>query len=240
MATSTRITPRRLRPVQHLAADQPVRSTPMKRRRLPVLALVALLLTGCFTGKRPYFSDEPFPALAPTGDAAIDAVLQKLDAATTGPATAAYSVLTKFGNVTHPATVVLDAGSRSVSIGNVRYVEASAGAVTCAEDNSVPCVEGLVATRVSDIGVTIDFYASEAATRLRRDATSMLAPSISHVETIAEQPALCVDVPLAGGVAVYCALDSGLVARVDDGDVAVNLTLFSAAADPGLLQLPAV
>lgn len=240
MATSTRITPRRLRPVQHLAADQPVRSTPMKRRRLPVLALVALLLTGCFTGKRPYFSDEPFPARAPTGDAAIDAVLQKLDAATTGPATAAYSVLTKFGNVTHPATVVLDAGSRSVSIGNVRYVEASAGAVTCAEDNSVPCVEGLVATRVSDIGVTIDFYASEAATRLRRDATSMLAPSISHVETIAEQPALCVDVPLAGGVAVYCALDSGLVARVDDGDVAVNLTLFSAAADPGLLQLPAI
>lgn len=212
----------------------------MKRRRLPVLALVVLLLTGCFTGKRPYFSDEPFPARAPTGDAAIDAVLQKLDAATTGPATAAYSVLTKFGNVTHPATVVLDAGSRSVSIGNVRYVEASAGAVTCAEDNSVPCVEGLVATRVSDIGVTIDFYASEAATRLRRDATSMLAPSISHVETIAEQPALCVDVPLAGGVAVYCALDSGLVARVDDGDVAVNLTLFSAAADPGLLQLPAI
>lgn len=212
----------------------------MKRRTLPVLVAVALLLTGCFTGKRPYFNDNPFPVGAPTGDAAIDAVLQKLDAATTGPATAAYSVLTKFGNVTSTATVVLDAGSRSVTIGNVRYVETPTGAVTCTEDKSAPCVEGLVATRVSDIGVTIDFYAAEAATRLRRDATSMIAPTTPHVETIADQPALCVDVPLAGGVAVYCALDSGLVARVDDGDVAVNLALFSPTADPGRLQLPAM
>ncbi len=212
----------------------------MNRRALPLLALVALLLTGCLTGERPYFSNEAFPAGAPTGDAGIDAVLQKLDAATTGPATAAYSVLTKFGNVTHTAAIVLDAGSRSVTIGNVRYVDTPTGAVTCAEDNSVPCTSGLDATRVSDIGVTIDFYSTEAATRLRRDAQAVLAPSTSHVETIADQSALCVDVPLAGGVAVYCALDSGLVARLDDGDVAVNLTMFSGTADPGRLQLPAV
>jgi len=212
----------------------------MNRRALPLLALVASLLTGCFTGERPYFSDEPFPAGAPTGDAAIDAVLAKFDAATTGPATADYSVLTKFGNVTNTAAVVLDAGSRSVIIGNVRYVEAPTGAVTCAEDNSVPCTSGLDATRVSDIGVTIDFYSAEAATRLRRDAQALLAPTTPHVETIADQSALCVDVPLAGGVAVYCVLDSGLVARLDDGDVAVNLTAFSATADPGRLQLPAV
>ncbi len=212
----------------------------MKRRVLPVLALAALLLTGCMTGRRPYFNDDPFPTGAPTGDASIDAVLQKLDAATSGPATAAYSVLTKFGNTTNPATVVIDAGSRSVNIGNVRYVETPTGSVTCAADNSVPCIAGLDATRVSDIGVTIDFYSTEAATRLRRDAQAMLAPTTPHVETIAEQTALCVDVPLAGGVAVYCVLDSGLVARLDDGDVAVNLTLFSGTADPGQLQLPAV
>ncbi len=212
----------------------------MNRRALPILALASLLLTGCMTGKRPYFNDDPFPTGAPTGDASIDAVLQKLDAATTGPATAAYSVLTKFGNTTNPATVVLDAGDRSVTIGNVRYVETPIGAVTCATDNSVPCIAGLDPTRVSNIGVTIDFYAIEAATRLRRDAQATLAPTIPHVETIAEQAALCVDVPLAGGVAVYCVLDNGLVARMDDGDVAVNLTVFSPTADPGLLQLPAV
>ncbi len=192
------------------------------------------------TGKRPYFDDDPFPSGAPTGDASIDAVLQRLDAATSGPVTAAYSVLTKFGNTTNTATVVLDAGSRSVTIGNVRYIETPTGTATCAEDSSVPCSAGLDPTRVSDIGVTIDFYATEAATRLRRDAQAVIAPTTSHAETIAEQPALCVDVPLAGGVAVYCSLDNGLVARMDDGDVAVNLTVLSPSADPSRLQLPAI
>ncbi len=212
----------------------------MTRRLLPAFVLVTLLLSGCFTGKRPHFNDDPFPSGAVTGDAAIDAVLAKLDAPTTGPATAAYSVLTKFGNTSNTATVVLDQGSRSVTIGNVRYVQTATGAATCTEDNTVPCVDGLDAARVSDIGVTVDFYSAEAATRLRRDAQAVIAPTTPHVETIADQPAVCVDVPLAGGVAVYCALDSGLVARMDDGDVAVNLTLLSTTADPGRLQLPPV
>ena len=222
------------------SGNQPVRSTAMTRRALPLLALAALLLTGCFTGPRPHFNDDPFPTGLQTGDPAIDAVLQKLDAATTGPATATYSVLTKFGNVTNSGTALLGVDSRSITIGNVRYVETPAGSVTCADDGSIPCIAGLDPTRISDIGVTIEFYAAEAATRLRRDATSMIAPTTSHVETIADLPALCVDVPLAGGVAVYCALDNGLVARVDDGDVAVNLTAFSPTADPGRLQLPTV
>lgn len=212
----------------------------MTRRLLPAFVLVTLLLSGCFTGKRPHFNDDPFPSGAVTGDAAIDAVLAKLDAPTTGPATATYSVLTKFGNTSNTATVVLDQGSRSVTIGNVRYVQTATGSATCTEDNSVPCVDGLDAARVSDIGVTVDFYAAEAATRLRRDAQAVIAPTTPHVETIADQPAVCVDVPLAGGVAVYCALDSGLVARMDDGDVAVNLTVLSTTADPGRLQLPPV
>ncbi|HRB05087.1 MAG TPA: hypothetical protein PLP26_17060, partial [Ilumatobacteraceae bacterium] len=75
----------------------------MNRRALPVLALVALLLTGCLTGERPSFSDNPFPVGSLTGDAGIDAVLQKLDAVTDGPASASYSVLTKYGNVTNTA-----------------------------------------------------------------------------------------------------------------------------------------
>ncbi len=220
----------------------PVRSPAMSRRGLPALVLAAgaLLLSACFTGPRPHFDDDPFPAGATTGDAAIDAVLAKLDAATTGPATAAYSVLTKFGNFTNQAAVVLDAGSRSVTIGNVRYVQTSAGEETCSVDGTIACITGLDASRVSDIGVTVDFYAKEAATRLRRDARALIAPTTAHVETIADQPATCVDVPLAGGVAVYCALDTGLVARLDDGDVAVNLTSFTTAIDPALLVLPSL
>lgn len=210
----------------------------MSRRGAFALVLSLVLLAGCFTGKRPSFSEDPFPAGAMTGDAAIDAVLTKLDAATTGPATAAYSVLTKFGNTTNPAIVILDGGNRSVVIGNVHYIDTPAAQATCAEDASVPCASGLDASRVSNIGVTIDFYAADTAKRLRRDFRGMVGPSTAHVETIADQPVTCVDVPLSGGVAVYCVMDNGLVARLDDGDVAVNLTLFGAVADASRFVIP--
>ncbi len=211
----------------------------MSRRGAVALVLSAALLAGCFTGKRPYFTDEPFPAGTMTGDASIDAVLAKLDAVTSGPATAAYSVLTKFGNTTASAVVILDAGSRSVTIGNVRYIDTPNAQATCAEDGSVPCLAGLDATKVSNIGITVDFYAADTAKRLRRDFRAMIGPSSPHVETIADQPVTCVDLPLSGGVAVYCVMDNGMVARLDDGDVAVNLTLFGAAADASKFVIPA-
>ena len=211
----------------------------MFRRGAVALTLSTLLLTGCFTGERPYFNDEPFPAGAMTGNAEVDAVLTRFDAVTPGPATAAYSVLTKFGNVTNDAVVVIADGSRSVTIGNVRYIETPNGVATCSEDSSQPCTGTLDAFRVSDIGVTIDFYAAEAATRLRRDFRAAIAPPTGRAVVIAEQSATCVDVPLPGGVAVYCALENGLVARLDDGDVAVNLTLLGEFADPERLVVPA-
>lgn len=207
-------------------------------RRSAVALTLSLVLTGCFTGERPYFNDEPFPAGAMTGNAEVDTVLGRLDAVTTGPVTAAYSVLTKFGNVTNPAVVILDAGARSVTIGNVRYIQTPAGAATCTEDGSLPCSEELEPSRVSDIGVTIDFYAAEAATRLRRDFRAAIAPPTGRADVIAGQAVTCVEVPLPGGTAVYCVLDSGIVARLDDGDVAVMLTLFGPEADAGRLVLP--
>jgi hypothetical protein len=210
----------------------------MSRPGVLALALSAVLLTGCFTGERPHFNDDPFPTGAMTGDAAIDAVLLKLDTPVTGPVTATYSVLTKFGNITNTAAAVVDAGNRSVTIGNVRYIQTPTAGATCTVDGSVPCTAALDASRVSDIGVTIDFYSAEAATRLRRDARAKIAPTTPHAETIADQSAICVDVPLAGGTAVYCALDNGLVAKVDDGDVAVNLTALAATADAVLFQIP--
>ena len=210
----------------------------MSPRGVPACALSALLLTACFTGERPHFNDDPFPTGSMTGDAAIDAVLLRFDTPIAGPATAAYNVLTKFGNTINTAAAVVAPGNRSITIGNVRYIQTPAAQATCAQDESVPCAQGLDASRVSDIGVTIDFYSVEAARRLRRDAQAKVASTTPHAETIAGQSAICVDVPLAGGTAVYCALDNGMVARLDDGDVAVNLTAFGATADPTLFQIP--
>ena len=61
---------------------------------------------------------------------------------------------------------------------------------------------------------------------------------ISSTDTIAGQNATCVDVPLPGGTAVYCALDNGLVAKLDDGDVLVTLTLYGEVVDPNAFVIP--
>lgn len=203
----------------------------MSRRGLTLLALSTLILGACATGERPHFADDPkFPLEELTGDPAIDAVLGKLDAATTGPATASYSVLTKYGNTTHTATVVLSPGKRSVTIDNTHYIQTETIATTCTIEPT-GCVKGFDATRVSDTGISYDFYASDAAKKLRRSAAAKIGPAVPSTQSIAQQNATCVDVPVSGGTLVYCALDSGLLAKQDDGAVLVTLTLFGETAD---------
>lgn len=208
-------------------------SGPMSRR-LPVLALSAVLLAGCFTGQRPHFEE-----VTTTGDPAIDAVLDRLDAITSGPVAAAYEVLVKFGSSSTTAVVSLDAGNRNVIVGNVRYLDTAAVVATCTVDLSQPCVDGLDPARISDTLLTIDFYAADTAKRLRRDAQAALAPAVARTATIAGRNATCADVPLAGGTAVYCVLDNGLLALLDDGDVRVTLTLTVDEIDPTQFVPPA-
>src|SRR4051812_36528862 len=90
---------------------------------LLLAAAMALTLTGCFTGKRPSFSDDPFAKGSPTGDEQVDAVLARLDATAPGPLTATYDVLTKFGNTTHAAIVRVQGTDRAVTIGDVEYLQ---------------------------------------------------------------------------------------------------------------------
>lgn len=204
----------------------------------------AVLLTGCFTGQRPHFNNDPFSPGSPTGDAAIDVVLAKLDNPTAGPATALYAVLTKFGNTTVAATVVLADDRRAVEVGAVRYLDLGEQQFTCTIDAatavSTDCAGGLDAARISDVGITIDFYAAEAATRLRRDAQAQLSPAVAHDEVIANQNATCVSVALTGGTAIYCVLTNGLVAKLDDGDVLITLGLLVPTVEDAKLLPPGV
>ena len=39
---------------------------------------------------------------------------------------------------------------------------------------------------------------------------------------------------MTGGVSVFCALDDGPLARLDDGAISINLTQFTPAADESL------
>lgn len=211
----------------------------MSRRGLSLLVLSALLLVGCGTGPRAHFADDPAFALDQmTGDPAIDAVLSKFDAATAGPATAAYTVLTKYGNITRPAVVVLSPGKRSILVDNIHFIQTEDIATTCTVEPAA-CVKGFDKTRLSDTSITYDFYATEAATRLRRSAMAKIGPAVPSTQSIASQNATCVDVPVTGGTTVYCALDSGLLAKLDDGAVLVTLTLYGETADPNNFVPPA-
>ncbi len=203
------------------------------RPRPAVLALL-VLLTGCFTGQRPSFSPDPFAPGSRTGNEAIDQVLAQLDATNDGPYTAEYTVLTKFGNTSRPATVAVDTGRRSVTIGSVRFLTVNGTSQTCLLDTSKPCSSTIDPARISDTQITPDFYAADVAKRLRRAAVALVAPVVSHIEEIAGQTSTCVDVPLGGGTSVFCVLSNGPLARLDDGAVAVNLTRYTPSADESL------
>lgn len=203
------------------------------RHRAAALALL-VVLGGCFTGPRPSATTEPFRPGTTSGDPSIDAVLAQLDAVKDGPFTADYTVLTKFGNITRPAAVTLAPSRRSVTVGDVRFITANNASQTCQLDKTDPCAQTLELARISDTQITPDFYAGDAAKRLRRSAVARIGTPIAHTDTIAGQSATCVDIPVPGGVSQYCALTNGPLARLDDGALTITLTQYSPAVDESL------
>jgi hypothetical protein len=204
------------------------------RHRPVLVGFSVLLLSGCFTGARPSFTSEPFPAGSSTGDPSIDQVLTQLDATNDGPYTADYSVLTKFGNTTRPASVAVGTGRRSVTVGDVRFLTNHGTTQTCILDKTDSCSTTIDPARISDTQITPDFYAADAAKRLRRSAVARIGTPTLHNEQIGGQPATCVDVPVPGGTTVYCTLNNGPLARLDDGAVSINLTQYAPAVDESL------
>jgi hypothetical protein len=203
------------------------------RRRAAVLGLL-ILLSGCFTGKRPSLTTEPFATGSSSGDPSIDEVLTGLDAINGGPYTATYTVLTKFGNTTRPAVVALTAARRSVTVGDVRFITTGDTSQTCIVGSTDPCSSGIDPARISDTQITPDFYAADAAKRLRRNAVARIGTPVLHTDQIGGQLATCVDVPVPGGTSVFCVLPGGPLARLDDGSVSINLTQYAPSIDESM------
>lgn len=206
------------------------RPTSSAARRLALFGALALLtvgLTGCFTGKRPTLEDSP----ASTGDPAVDAVLSRLDLARDAVFTADYVVTTTYDNASRPAGVVqTEATRRSVTVGDVRFIVEGTNTSTCALSTG-ECTSTIDAARISDAQLAPDFFASSADARLRRDASMRVGATTASTTTIAGQPATCVTVPITNRTETYCALDAGPLARLDAGDVTIELTSFSSTPD---------
>ena len=192
--------------------------------------MAALTLASCATGPRPSF-DADEPAQQATGDPAIDAVLERLGRVGIEQFTADYTVLTRLGDKESTATVVqADNSRRSITINDVRFLDGSGTAATC-NLTTAECEAVINDARVSDIQITHDFYGSSFARRLRVDAGRSLAPARGYTETIGGQPSTCADVPVSGGTKVYCALDSGPLARYDGNDVLIELVALNPTPD---------
>ena len=208
---------------------------PAKRTPAAVLAGIAvagaLLLTGCVTGQRPSFVDDEFTPGTPIGDAPVDAVLSRLENPTTQPFTADYTIVTKATGGTSPARVAVDADRRSITISNIRFLIEGSRTGTCNVDSG-RCSNSIDDGRVSDIQVTHQFYGEASARRLRADATQRIGATAPSAATIAGLGATCVSVPVsATGAATYCGLENGVLARMDNGDVTIELTAFRDGVD---------
>jgi hypothetical protein len=187
-------------------------------------------LGACATGARPSF-DVDQPALEPSGDPGIDAVFDRLDDVGLQQFTADYAILTRLGGLNSTATVVqADESRRSITVNDVRFLDGTGTAATC-NLTTDECEAVINDARVSDLQLSHDFYGSSMARRLRVDAGRRIDAARGYEITQAGRPALCADVPVSGGTKVYCALESGVLARYDGADLFIELTSISDVAD---------
>lgn len=200
-------------------------------RTLLALALAALTLSSCFTGERPSFEDEEEPDVesVSTGDADIDVVLGRLEAADRAEFTALYEIETKFGSLVSTADVVRsDDTGLSVTVDRAGVttefsVDPAGRELTC-NVTTGECESSLNDARISDVAIPHSFYGPSFANRLRVSADRRIGQSAAYTEQIAGEDARCVDVTVAGGTETFCALDDGPLARFIGNDVTVELT----------------
>lgn len=199
-------------------------------RRSVAAALAACSLAGCALGARPTITDE-----RRVDDSAIDAVLDRLDAAASAAFTAVYRVTpTVVGAPPTEATVTsTGSGTRVVFAADgaptVEYVTEDGEQRTCA-GGQADCVAGHDEARISNLAVTSTFWGPSIAQKLRVDAGRNVADAEASTTEIAGYPAACAAVPVGTGTVVtveYCALDAGPLAAYRGADVVIELVSFS-------------
>lgn len=199
-------------------------------RRIVVPLCAVLALSGCALGPRPTVTSE-----RRVDDAAIDAVLDRLESASGANFTAVYSVAsTQQGaspadvTVAHSSTetyIVFTTGG----VVSVEYVTTDGEQRTCAAGQT-ECVAGLDETRISNLGISSSFWGPSTAAKLRADGSRNVADAIASTATLAGQPATCtavnVGVPSVAPVE-YCAVDAGPLATYRGADATIELVSYS-------------
>ena len=196
---------------------------------LALVGVVALGMSGCFTGERPTLAHEPS-----TGSAAVDAVVDRVNDLGDAVYTATYDVVTTFdGKSTTVRASQSGTSRRSLTIGDIRYLVDGSSTRTCTVSTG-ECVDVIDASRVSDVQMTPDFFGTSLSARLRRDAEVAVSEPTASTEQIQGQAATCAAIPVDGATNTYCVLDNGVLARLAAGDLVVTMTAYEPGADASL------
>jgi hypothetical protein len=170
----------------------------------------------------------------PTGVAAADAVLQRLEGAQAPAYTAEYTITTNFGGKSTKATVAKSGDRRSVTIGNVRFL-VDGDRQTCDLDTG-QCENGIQEARVSDIGLTSQFAAASPARQLRVSLTRRTREPSSQTPPPGQSNAVCVMVPVGDGEEQTCAVPEGVIGAWSTAAVDVHLDRISDTADQAVFE----
>ncbi len=173
----------------------------------------------------------------PTGVEAVDRLLAPLEGNVPGPFTATYAITRKLGSLTSTATVVREGAATSVTVGDVRFLSGTGDDVTCTVSTK-QCEPGIHDERISDLSVPSTFWLGSPARLLRMATARSNGTPTPYDATIAGLPVHCVEVPVGGGTEKYCVTPDGAIASFDTAATFVNLTQWSAAADPAVLRHP--
>lgn len=199
-------------------------------RRVPrthaAVAAACLLLAGCALGPRPTL-EEP----TPFDDDAAEPVVELLGRAGAVEFDAAYTITPTSAVAATSATVSRTPDLTRVVIGDVVFELRADGATTCTGDQ---CDDYANDARISDLGITHDFWASAFRQRLVTDSNRRVGPTAGSFTDIAGRPATCVTIQVpssldAVGSVLYCAISDGVLARYQGADVSIELTSFTPA-----------
>jgi hypothetical protein len=202
----------------------------MSRRVLPLVAIAVLsaLTTGCALGERPTLQ-----AAELITDPASETVVERLDRPPVGDFEAVYTITpTATGGNPTTATVTSRGGEVRAEIGSVVFTTDVTGLTSTCSLDDTECEDIADDARISDLGVTHQFWGSAFRQRLATDAARRIGTSTGTTDTIAGQPAVCVAIKLPSsveqvGTTSYCALEQGVLARYTGADVSIELTSFT-------------